>query len=35
MDDFVGNSRMDISLLDIGFTDPTQQLWIVNFTQFF
>lgn len=29
------HSRMDISLLDVGFTDPTQQLWIVNFTQFF
>lgn len=31
MDDSVGNSRADISLLDVGFTDPTQQLWIVNF----
>lgn len=28
-------SRMDISLLDVGFADPTQQLQIVYFTQFF
>lgn len=28
-------SRMDVSLLDIGFADLTQQLQTVNFTQFF